>query len=67
LVAKEEETVKMVDDSTCEVISTGIINVTGRDEMVHLVYLGGTVQSNIHRGARLIRMLDPSATQSHHG
>jgi len=31
LVAKEEETVKIVDGSTCEVIDTGTINVRCRD------------------------------------
>jgi len=34
LVAKEEGTVKTVDGSTCEVISTETINVTCRDKMV---------------------------------
>ena len=34
LVAKEEGTVKMVDGSACEIISTGTINITCRDEMV---------------------------------
>ena len=31
LISKEEGTVKMVDDSACEVISTRIVNVTYRD------------------------------------
>ena len=31
VVAKEKETVKMVDGSACEVIDTRIINVTRRD------------------------------------
>ena len=31
LVTKKEETVKMVDDSTCKVIDTGTVNVTERD------------------------------------
>ena len=35
LVAKEEGTVKMVDGSACEVISTGTVKVTERDGMVH--------------------------------
>ena len=35
LVTKEEEIVKMVDGLACEVIGTGTINVTGRDETVH--------------------------------
>ena len=34
LVAKEEETVKIVDDSAYEVIDTGTVNVTGRDRTV---------------------------------
>ena len=57
LVAKERVIVKMVDGSTCEVISIGIIKVTkkrwdnacsGGDP----VCPGGTIQSNIHKGAR---------------
>ena len=32
LVAKEEEIVKMVDGSACEVIGTGTVKVTKRDE-----------------------------------
>ena len=35
LVANEEGIVKMVDGSVCEVIDTGTVNVTGRDETVH--------------------------------
>ena len=35
LVAKEEKTVKMVDDSTCEVIGIETVNVMGKDEKVH--------------------------------
>ena len=35
LVAKEEGSVKMVDDSTCKVISTVTINVTCRDKTTH--------------------------------
>jgi len=35
LVANEEETVKMVNGSTCEIIGTKIINVTYRDGTVH--------------------------------
>ena len=35
LVVKEEGTVKMVDDSACEVINTGIVNITWRDGTVH--------------------------------
>ena len=31
LITKEEETVKMVDDSACKVIGTGTVKVTGRD------------------------------------
>ena len=31
LVVKEEGIVKIVDGSACEVISTGIVNVTCRD------------------------------------
>jgi len=34
LIANEEETVKMMDDSACEVIITVTVNVTGRDETV---------------------------------
>ena len=34
LVAKEEEIVKMVDGSACDVIDTEIVKVTGRDEKV---------------------------------
>jgi len=34
LIAKEEKTVKMMDDSACEVIDTGTVNVTYRDGMV---------------------------------
>ena len=34
LVVKEEGTVKMVDGSTCEVISTVTVNVTYRDGTV---------------------------------
>ena len=34
LVAKDERIVKMVDDSACEVISTGTIKVTERDGTV---------------------------------
>jgi len=34
LVAKEEEIVKMVDGSVCEVIGTGTVKITGRDETV---------------------------------
>ena len=32
LVVKEEMTIKMVDGSACEVISTGTINVTEKDK-----------------------------------
>jgi len=35
LVAQEEGIVKMVDGLTCEVIGTGTIKVTERDETVH--------------------------------
>ena len=35
LVAKEEGIVKMVDISACEVIDTGTVKVTERDEMMH--------------------------------
>ena len=35
LVAKEEEFVKKVDGSACEVIGTGTVKVTERDGMVH--------------------------------
>ena len=34
LVAKEEETVKIVDGSACEILSTETIIVTSRDKMV---------------------------------
>jgi len=34
LVSKEEETVKMLDDSTCEVIDIGTINITSRNRKV---------------------------------
>jgi len=34
LVAKKEGTVKMVDSSACEVISTGTVKVTERDVTV---------------------------------
>jgi len=34
LIAKEEDTVKMVDGSACEVIGTGTINVTCKDGTV---------------------------------
>ena len=34
LVTKEEEIVKMVDGSACEVIGTGTVKITGRDETV---------------------------------
>ena len=34
LVAKEEETVKMVDDSACEIFRTETIIVTSRDKTV---------------------------------
>ena len=34
LVAKKEETVKMVDGSVCKVIGTGTVKVTERDGMV---------------------------------
>jgi len=34
LVAKEEGIIKMVDDSAREVIDTGTVKVTGRDEIV---------------------------------
>ena len=33
-VAEEEETVKIVDGSACKIISTGTVNVTGRDGTV---------------------------------
>ena len=35
LIAKEEGTAKMVDDSACKIISTVILNVTKRDGTVH--------------------------------
>jgi len=35
LVAKEEEIVKMVDGSTCEVIDTGTVKITERDGTMH--------------------------------
>ena len=35
LVAKEEGTVKMVDNSACKVIDTETVNVIGRDRTVH--------------------------------
>ena len=56
LVAKEEGTIKKVDGSACEVIGTEIVKVTkkrwdgacfGGDP----VCPGGTIQSNIHKGA----------------
>ena len=34
MVVKEEGTVKMVDGSACEIIGTGTVNVTERDETV---------------------------------
>ena len=34
MVIKEEGTVKIVDGSACEVIGTGTVKVTGRDETV---------------------------------
>ena len=34
MIAKEEEIVKMVDDSACEDIGTGIVKVTERDGTV---------------------------------
>ena len=34
LVAKKERAVKMMDDSTCEIIDIGTVNVTGIDGMV---------------------------------
>jgi len=34
LIAKEEGTVKMVDDLACEVIGTGVVNITVRDVKV---------------------------------
>ena len=34
LIVKEEETIKMVDSSTCEVIGTGTVKITGRDGKV---------------------------------
>ena len=35
LVAKEEGTVKMVDDSVCEIIGTGKVNITDIGETMH--------------------------------
>ena len=35
MVANEEVTIKMLDGSACEVISTMTVNVIGRDETVH--------------------------------
>ena len=34
LVAKEEETIKMIDGSACKVIGTGTVKVTKRDGIV---------------------------------
>ena len=34
LISKEEGTVKMVDGSTCKVIGTGTVKITGRDGTV---------------------------------
>jgi len=34
LVAKEEGTVKMMDDLVCEVIDTETVNITGKDGMM---------------------------------
>ena len=35
MAAKEEGIVKMMDGSTCEVIGTGTVKVTKRDETMH--------------------------------
>ena len=43
LVAKEEEIVKIVDGSACEVIGTGTVKVTGRDGIGGLLCSGDTV------------------------
>ena len=64
----------MVDGSACEVIGTGTVKVTKKDEMVRaleavqyvLVYHRGTVQSNIHKSARRKRLPNPSATRRRH-
>ena len=34
MVVKKEGTVKMMDDSTCEIIGTETINIIGRDEII---------------------------------
>jgi len=57
----------MVDSSVCEIIGTGTVKVTERDcSGGGLVYPGGTVQSNTHKGARQRRKPDPSAIKCHH-
>ena len=51
----ENGTVKMMDGSACEIISTGTVKVTEKDEMMHALEAicpEGIVQSNIHKCAR---------------
>jgi len=55
LVAKEEEIVKMLNSSICEVIDTESQDYTKRWDGAYSgggpIYLGGMLQSNIHKGA----------------
>ena len=61
-IAKEEEIVNMVDDSTCEVIGTRTVKVTERDMMVHALEAVRYVPE-AHYNLISIRVLDEERCQ----
>jgi len=62
LVAKEEETVKMMEDSTCEAINTGTINIAGRNGMVHVLESVRYIPE-VWYNLTFIRVLDSEGSQ----
>ena len=62
LVVKEEEIVKMVNGSACQVVGTGTIKVTERDETVHALVVIQCVPE-VWYNLLSIRMLDEKGCQ----
>ena len=63
LVAKEEEIVKMVDSSACEIIGTGTVKVTKRDGTVRALEAVRYV-SEVWYNLISIRVLDEEGCQT---
>ena len=70
LVIKEEEIVKILDGSACEVIYTGTVKVAERDEMMHALeadrYVPEVRYNLISKGCLMKRDADLSATRCRH-